>query len=160
VNSPADTRRIVGLTRDASAAEIREAMEAAAAAQPAWDMTPAAARAACLDKAAELLQARRGQFLHLLVREAGKTLPDALAELREAVDFCRYYAARGRELFGAPLELPGPTGERNTLSLQGRGVFVCISPWNFPLAIFTGQITAALMAGNAVVAKPAPAAAR
>jgi RHH-type proline utilization regulon transcriptional repressor/proline dehydrogenase/delta 1-pyrroline-5-carboxylate dehydrogenase len=157
VNSPADMRRIVGLTRDASAAEIREAMEAAAAAQPAWDATPAAARAACLDRAADLLQARRGQFLHLLVREAGKTLPDAVAELREAVDFCRYYAARGRELFGAPLELPGPTGERNMLSLQGRGVFVCISPWNFPLAIFSGQITAALMAGNAVVAKPAPA---
>jgi RHH-type proline utilization regulon transcriptional repressor/proline dehydrogenase/delta 1-pyrroline-5-carboxylate dehydrogenase len=104
-----------------------------------------------------LLQARRGQFLSLLVREAGKTLPDAVAELREAVDFCRYYAARGRELFGAPQELPGPTGERNTLSLQGRGVFVCISPWNFPLAIFAGQITAALAAGNTVVAKPAPA---
>src|SRR5438270_405971 len=91
------------------------------------------------------------------LREAGKTLPDALAELREAIDFCRYYAARGRELFGAPQELPGPTGERNELSLHGRGVFVCISPWNFPLAIFTGQITAALAAGNAVVAKPAPA---
>ena len=92
----------------------------------------------------ELLEARRGEYLSLLVREAGKTLPDAVAELREAVDFCRYYAARGRELFGAPEVLPGPTGERNTLTLQGRGVFVCISPWNFPLAIFTGQITAAL----------------
>jgi RHH-type proline utilization regulon transcriptional repressor/proline dehydrogenase/delta 1-pyrroline-5-carboxylate dehydrogenase len=80
-----------------------------------------------------------------------------MAELREAVDFCRYYAARSRESFGAPLELPGPTGERNTLSLHGRGVFACISPWNFPLAIFTGQITAALVAGNSVVAKPAPA---
>jgi RHH-type transcriptional regulator, proline utilization regulon repressor / proline dehydrogenase / delta 1-pyrroline-5-carboxylate dehydrogenase len=90
------------------------------------------------------------------VREAGKTLPDAVAEVREAVDFCRYYAARGRELFGSPQQLNGPTGERNLLSLHGRGVFVCISPWNFPLAIFTGQITAALMAGNAVVAKPAP----
>jgi RHH-type transcriptional regulator, proline utilization regulon repressor / proline dehydrogenase / delta 1-pyrroline-5-carboxylate dehydrogenase len=91
------------------------------------------------------------------VQEAGKTLPDAVAELLEAVDFCRYYAARGRELFGAPALMPGPTGEHNTLALNGRGVFVCISPWNFPLAIFTGQITAALMAGNAVVAKPAPA---
>jgi RHH-type transcriptional regulator, proline utilization regulon repressor / proline dehydrogenase / delta 1-pyrroline-5-carboxylate dehydrogenase len=157
VVSPADTRQIVGLTRDASAAEIREAMEAGAAAQPAWDDTPARVRAACLEQAGELLQQRRGEFLSLLVREAGKTLPDAVAELREAVDFCRYYAARGRELFGAPQELPGPTGERNTLSLHGRGVFVCISPWNFPLAIFTGQITAALMAGNSVVAKPAPA---
>jgi RHH-type proline utilization regulon transcriptional repressor/proline dehydrogenase/delta 1-pyrroline-5-carboxylate dehydrogenase len=108
-------------------------------------------------RAADLLEGRRAQFLSLLVREAGKTLPDAVAELREAVDFCRYYAARARELFGAPAEMPGPTGERNTLSLHGRGVFVCISPWNFPLAIFTGQITAALAAGNAVVAKPAPA---
>ena len=155
--SPADTRETVGLTRDASAAEISGALAAAAAAQPAWEATPAATRAACLDKAADLLQQRRGLFLSLLTREAGKTLPDAVAELREAVDFCRYYAARGRELFGAPLLLPGPTGERNTLSLHGRGVFVCISPWNFPLAIFTGQISAALMAGNAVVAKPAPA---
>ena len=157
VSSPADTGVTVGLTRDASADEIRRAMAAAAAAQFAWNVTPAVQRAACLDQAAALLQQRRGLFLSLLVREAGKTLPDALAELREAVDFCRYYAARARELFGAPQELPGPTGERNTLSLHGRGVFVCISPWNFPLAIFTGQITAALVAGNSVVAKPAPA---
>jgi RHH-type transcriptional regulator, proline utilization regulon repressor / proline dehydrogenase / delta 1-pyrroline-5-carboxylate dehydrogenase len=157
VVSPADTRTIVGFTRDATAEEIREAMTAAARAQPGWDGMPAAERAACLTRAADLLEERRGQFLSLLVREAGKTLPDAVAELREAVDFCRYYAARGRELFGAPLTMPGPTGERNTLSLHGRGVFVCISPWNFPLAIFAGQITAALAAGNAVVAKPAPA---
>jgi RHH-type proline utilization regulon transcriptional repressor/proline dehydrogenase/delta 1-pyrroline-5-carboxylate dehydrogenase len=157
VTSPADTRDVVGLSRDASSEEIRFGMQAAHEAQPEWDALPAARRAACLERAAELLQARRGQFLSLLVREAGKTLPDALAELREAVDFCRYYAARGRELFGAPQEMPGPTGERNTLSLHGRGVFVCISPWNFPLAIFTGQIAAALAAGNTVVAKPAPA---
>ena len=157
VASPADTADTVGFTRDATAGEIREAMAAAARAQPAWDATPAADRAACLTRAADLLEERRAQFLSLLVREAGKTLPDAVAELREAVDFCRYYAARARELFGAPAVMPGPTGERNTLSLHGRGVFVCISPWNFPLAIFTGQITAALAAGNAVVAKPAPA---
>ena len=157
VLSPADTRELVGYTCDASAAQIREAMSAAAEAQGEWDATPADTRAECLERAARLLQERRGQFLSLLVREAGKTLPDALAELREAVDFCRYYAARGRELFAAPAQMPGPTGERNTVSLHGRGVFVCISPWNFPLAIFTGQITAALMAGNAVVAKPAPA---
>src|SRR6516165_1523568 len=157
VTSPADTTEVVGLTRDATAQEIRTAMEEAAAAQPDWDATPAATRAACRAKAADLLEQRRGTFLSLLIREAGKTLPDAVAELREAVDFCRYYAARARELFGAPEQLPGPTGERNTLALTGRGVFVCISPWNFPLAIFTGQITAALVAGNAVVAKPAPA---
>jgi RHH-type proline utilization regulon transcriptional repressor/proline dehydrogenase/delta 1-pyrroline-5-carboxylate dehydrogenase len=157
VLSPADTRCIVGYSRDASAAEIEAAMSAAAAAQPAWESTPADERAACLERAADALQARRGEFISLLVREAGKTLPDAVAEIREAIDFCRYYAARGRELFGSPLLLPGPTGERNTLSLHGRGVFVCISPWNFPLAIFTGQVSAALMAGNAVIAKPAPA---
>jgi RHH-type proline utilization regulon transcriptional repressor/proline dehydrogenase/delta 1-pyrroline-5-carboxylate dehydrogenase len=157
VVSPADTRETVGFTREATADEIRGAMVAAAGAQGAWDARPAADRAACLTRAADLLQERRGLFLSLLVREAGKTLPDAVAELREAVDFCRYYAARGRELFGEPLRLPGPTGERNTLVLNGRGVFACISPWNFPLAIFTGQITAALVAGNAVLAKPAPA---
>jgi len=157
VNSPANTREVVGLTRDASPAEIRAAMEAAAAAHPEWDATPAEERAACLERAADLLQQRRAQFLSLLVREAGKTLPDAVAELREAVDFCRYYAAQARELFAAPQVMPGPTGERNTLSMHGRGVFVCISPWNFPLAIFSGQVTAALAAGNAVVAKPAPA---
>ncbi|HEX4387609.1 MAG TPA: bifunctional proline dehydrogenase/L-glutamate gamma-semialdehyde dehydrogenase PutA, partial [Steroidobacteraceae bacterium] len=156
VTSPADTRDVVGLTRDAGAEEIRAAMSAAAEAHPAWDATPVGDRAACLERAATLLEERRALFLSLLVREAGKTLPDALAEVREAVDFCRYYAARSRELFAAE-ELRGPTGERNTLSLHGRGVFVCISPWNFPLAIFTGQITAALAAGNAVVAKPAPA---
>ncbi|MBW4049974.1 MAG: bifunctional proline dehydrogenase/L-glutamate gamma-semialdehyde dehydrogenase PutA [Proteobacteria bacterium] len=157
VRSPSDTAQVVGLTRDATEAQIAGAMASAALAQPAWDATPAGQRAACLERAADLLEARRGLFLHLLVREAGKTLPDALAEVREAADFCRYYASRGRELFAAPRELDGPVGERNLLSFQGRGVFACISPWNFPLAIFTGQITAALMAGNAVVAKPAPA---
>ena len=157
VVSPANTREVVGMSRDATADEINKAMAAAALAQPQWDALPASERAACLDRAADLLEDRRVQFLSLLVREAGKTLPDAVAEIREAVDFCRYYAARGREMFGAPQKLNGPTGERNLLSLHGRGVFVCISPWNFPLAIFTGQITAALMAGNSVVAKPAPA---
>jgi RHH-type transcriptional regulator, proline utilization regulon repressor / proline dehydrogenase / delta 1-pyrroline-5-carboxylate dehydrogenase len=154
---PADAAHTVGLTRDATEAEIAEAMRTCARAQRAWDATPAGHRAACLERAADLLESRRGFFLHLLVREAGKTLPDAVAEIREAADFCRYYAERGRELFAAPHELDGPVGEKNLLSYQGRGVFACISPWNFPLAIFAGQITAALMAGNAVVAKPAPA---
>ncbi|MGH7058489.1 MAG: proline dehydrogenase family protein, partial [Acetobacteraceae bacterium] len=140
VRSPADAAKIVGLTRDATEAQIAGAMSACARAQRGWDATPAGQRAACLEKAADLLESRRGLFLHLLVREAGKTLPDAIAEIREAVDFCRYYASRGRELFSAPQELDGPVGERNLLSFQGRGVFACISPWNFPLAIFTGQI--------------------
>jgi len=157
VRSPADAARVVGLTRDATEAEIAGAMASASRAQRAWDATPAGQRAASLERAADLLEQRRGLFLHLLVREAGKTLPDAIAEIREAADFCRYYAARGRELFAAPRPLDGPVGELNLLSLHGRGVFACISPWNFPLAIFTGQVTAALMAGNSVLAKPAPA---
>ncbi len=157
VVSPANSRDTVGHTRDASESEIDSAMEAANRAQPAWDATPVSERAACLERAADLLEARRTDFISLLAREAGRTLPDAVAEVREAVDFCRYYAVRGRAQFGAPEVLQGPTGERNELSLHGRGVFVCISPWNFPLAIFTGQIVAALVAGNSVVAKPAPA---
>jgi RHH-type transcriptional regulator, proline utilization regulon repressor / proline dehydrogenase / delta 1-pyrroline-5-carboxylate dehydrogenase len=157
VVSPANYLETVGVSRDATDKEIVEAMEIASRAQPAWDATPADERAACLERAAVLLEERRGLLLRLLVKEAGKTVPDAVAELREAIDFCRYYAVRGRELFGQPEELQGPTGERNLLSLQGRGVFVCISPWNFPLAIFTGQVVAALMAGNSVIAKPAPA---
>src|SRR3546814_17449109 len=88
--------------------------------------------------------------------EAGKALPDGIAEVREAVDFLRYYAARARADFGAPTPLPGPTGERNELSLHGRGVFLCISPLNFPLAIFIGQVTAALAAGTPGHTKPAP----
>ena len=97
----------------------------------------------------------RSLLMALAVREAGKTLADALGEVREAVDFCRYYAAEA-ERHGAPIRLPGPTGELNELSLAGRGVFACVSPWNFPLAIFIGQVAAALVTGNAVVAKPAP----
>jgi RHH-type transcriptional regulator, proline utilization regulon repressor / proline dehydrogenase / delta 1-pyrroline-5-carboxylate dehydrogenase len=155
VVSPTNTQEVVGFTRDATREEILHALDCAARAQRAWDATPAEERAACLERAADLLEQKREQFLSLLVREAGKTLPDAVAELRETIDYCRYYAARGREIFGAPQEMRGPTGEKNLLSLHGRGVFVCISPWNFPLAIFAGQITAALMAGNGVIAKPA-----
>jgi RHH-type proline utilization regulon transcriptional repressor/proline dehydrogenase/delta 1-pyrroline-5-carboxylate dehydrogenase len=107
-----------------------------------------------LERSAELYEANRGRLLGLLISEAGKTLDDALAELREAVDFLRYYAAQARALF-RPAALPGPTGETNTLTRHGRGVWACISPWNFPLAIFTGQVAAALAAGNTVVAKPA-----
>jgi RHH-type proline utilization regulon transcriptional repressor/proline dehydrogenase/delta 1-pyrroline-5-carboxylate dehydrogenase len=121
----------------------------------AWDRTPADARAAILQKAADLLERRRAHFIALLQSEGGKTLDDALSEVREATDFCRYYAAEGKKLFGEGEAMPGPTGESNLLRLRGRGVFVAISPWNFPLAIFLGQVTAALMAGNSVVAKPA-----
>ena len=132
-----------------------EAIAAAVRAQPDWDDAGRSARAAALDRAADLFEQNLPELVAMCVREAGKTVPDSIAEVREAVDFLRYYAARAREDFGAPLRMPGPTGESNELSLHGRGVFACISPWNFPLAIFTGQVAAALAAGNAVVAKPA-----
>ncbi|MCG6939918.1 MAG: bifunctional proline dehydrogenase/L-glutamate gamma-semialdehyde dehydrogenase PutA [Thiohalocapsa sp.] len=155
LHDPADVRREIGQVRDADGATLDRALDTARAAAPGWAHTPADARAACLERAADLLEAHLGNFVALCGREAGKSIPDGIAEVREAADFCRYYAARARERFGAPRELPGPVGEHNLLSLHGRGVFACISPWNFPLAIFTGQVTAALAAGNAVVAKPA-----
>jgi RHH-type transcriptional regulator, proline utilization regulon repressor / proline dehydrogenase / delta 1-pyrroline-5-carboxylate dehydrogenase len=140
---------------DATAKEASDAVIAARAGFNSWSRTPAPRRAEILEKAADMLEQRRAHFIALLQREGGKTLDDALSEVREAADFCRYYAAEGRKLFGTGEAMPGPTGESNVLELRGRGVFIAISPWNFPLAIFTGQIAAALMAGNAVVAKPA-----
>jgi RHH-type transcriptional regulator, proline utilization regulon repressor / proline dehydrogenase / delta 1-pyrroline-5-carboxylate dehydrogenase len=155
VTNPADRRQVVGSYVSADGATVDKALGNAVAAQPGWDRLPAASRAAILEHAAEQLEARRGEFIALCVREAGKSLPDAIAEIREAADFLRYYAAMSRRLFGQPEQLPGPTGESNQLFLNGRGVFVCISPWNFPLAIFLGQVSAALAAGNSVIAKPA-----
>ncbi|HMK85641.1 MAG TPA: bifunctional proline dehydrogenase/L-glutamate gamma-semialdehyde dehydrogenase PutA [Steroidobacteraceae bacterium] len=155
ITNPADRRERVGSSRDATPAEIAEAFDVSRRAQPGWDALGGAVRADCLDRAAALLERSHLDFYELLVREAGKTLPDAIAEVREAVDFCRYYAVRARVEFAHATRLDGPTGELNELSLHGRGVFACISPWNFPLAIFAGQVTAALAAGNSVVAKPA-----
>ena len=155
VTNPADLREVVGFTRHADVATLDKALANAVAAHERWDALPAASRAAILEHAADLLEQRRGEFIALAVREAGKTIPAAISEVREAVDMCRYYAAMARKLFGAPETLPGPTGESNQLILHGRGVFVCISPWNFPLAIFMGQAAAGLAAGNAVIAKPA-----
>ncbi|MEX2577062.1 MAG: bifunctional proline dehydrogenase/L-glutamate gamma-semialdehyde dehydrogenase PutA [Halofilum sp. (in: g-proteobacteria)] len=155
VTDPADPGRQVGTVTETSEPQCDRAMAIAAEAQPRWDATPPAERAACLDRMADGLERARGHFMALAAREAGKGLADGIAEVREAADFCRYYATRARAEFSEPLELPGPTGERNQLELHGRGVFVCISPWNFPLAIFTGQVAAALVAGNCVIAKPA-----
>lgn len=155
--SPADRDHPVGTVRVADAGLVDKAMAVAARSQPDWDRLGGEARAQVLEKAAFLLETRSAAFLALLIHEAGKTLPDALAELREAVDFLRYYAARARAEFQGAEASRGPTGERSETSLRGRGVFACISPWNFPLAIFVGQVTAALAAGNAVVAKPAGA---
>jgi len=155
VTNPADRRQTVGEWQPADSGTVEKALANAVAAQPAWDRTPAASRAAILEHAAHLLEQRMADYIALCVKEAGKTIPDSVAEVREAVDFLRYYAAQARAQFGAPEQLPGPTGESNQLQLQGRGVFVCISPWNFPLAIFLGQVSAALAAGNSVIAKPA-----
>ena len=155
VCSPANQREVVGQVIEASVADVSTAMAVAQAAFPAWESTPAATRAAALDAAADLMQERLPELVALIVREGGRIQVDAVSEVREAIDFCRYYAAQAKEKFAAPIELPGPTGERNSLSLHGRGVFVCISPWNFPLAIFVGQVAAALAAGNTVLAKPA-----
>jgi len=155
VANPADRDDLVGQVREATPSDVDKAITAAMAAHPAWDALGGEARAAVLERAADALEAQRDTFLSLLIREAGKTIGDAVAELREAVDFCRYYAMQARAHFGEPQALPGPTGEQNLYSLQGRGAFVCISPWNFPLAIFLGQVSAALAAGNSVLAKPA-----
>jgi RHH-type proline utilization regulon transcriptional repressor/proline dehydrogenase/delta 1-pyrroline-5-carboxylate dehydrogenase len=155
VLDPADLRRKVGMVLNAGPKDVGAAIARAARAFPGWAATPATERALCLERAADLLEAERGAVIALCIREAGKTIPDAVAELREAVDFCRYYAQRARADFAKPMPMPGPTGERNQIALHGRGVFACISPWNFPLAIFTGQVAAALAAGNTVIAKPA-----
>ena len=155
VISPTDRHITVGAVIEASARDIEAALACAHAAQPGWNSRGGNDRATVLEKAADLLEDRQAALIRLIGAEAGRTVPDALAEVREAVDFCRYYAMQARQRFGEPIRLPGPTGERNELSLQGRGVFACISPWNFPLAIFTGQAAAALAAGNSVVAKPA-----
>jgi RHH-type proline utilization regulon transcriptional repressor/proline dehydrogenase/delta 1-pyrroline-5-carboxylate dehydrogenase len=156
VQNPSHHGQSAGQAFAADNALIDTAMQAAKAGFKTWAKTPADTRASALEKAADLMEARRDELMALLIREAGKTYADGLAEVREAVDFLRYYANLGRQDFAETGKaLPGPTGESNRIRLVGRGVFVCISPWNFPLAIFTGQVAAALMAGNAVVAKPA-----
>ena len=155
IRSPHDASRVVGTIRNASAADVAFAAVRAAQAQPAWDALGGAERAVLLEKAADAFEAHTPEFLSLCQREAGKSLVDAVLELREAVDFLRYYAAEARAQFGQGRPLPGPTGESNRLTLHGRGVFVTISPWNFPLAIFIGMASAALAAGNTVLAKPA-----
>ncbi|MBQ0742591.1 MAG: bifunctional proline dehydrogenase/L-glutamate gamma-semialdehyde dehydrogenase PutA [Pseudomonas sp.] len=138
----------------ATAEQTHDAIDELAAAFPAWNATPVDTRAAVLERTADLLEQHMPELMALCTREAGKSLQDGIDEVREAVDFCRYYALQARQRF-ALITLPGPTGESNELYLQGRGVFACISPWNFPLAIFLGQVSAALVTGNTVVAKPA-----
>ncbi len=155
VRNPANLSEVIGVVSDADTALVDKAIAAAVPAQVTWDATPASERAEILEQAADLYEERMPELISYCVREGGRTIPDSISEVREAVDFLRYYADRGRNEFGAGARMPGPTGESNELKLRGRGVFCCISPWNFPLAIFTGQIAAALAAGNSVLAKPA-----
>ncbi|MCT8866429.1 bifunctional proline dehydrogenase/L-glutamate gamma-semialdehyde dehydrogenase PutA [Shewanella xiamenensis] len=155
VVSPFDTTQTVGQVAFADKAAIEQAVSSAHAAFASWTRTPVEVRASALQKLADLLEENREELIALCTREAGKSIQDGIDEVREAVDFCRYYAVQAKKLMSKPELLPGPTGELNELFLQGRGVFVCISPWNFPLAIFLGQVSAALAAGNTVVAKPA-----
>ncbi|WP_304164341.1 bifunctional proline dehydrogenase/L-glutamate gamma-semialdehyde dehydrogenase PutA [Phenylobacterium aquaticum] len=153
--APSDRARVIGRVWPSQTAQIDTAFSIAQAAQPAWDGLGGHARARILRAMADELEAHREVLVAICAREAGKTLADGVAEVREAADFCRYYAHLAERQFAGPETLKGPVGEVNQFSLHGRGVFVCISPWNFPLAIFTGQIAAALAAGNAVLAKPA-----
>ena len=155
VVSPHDHRERIGTVRLATPQNLEDALAAATTGAAGWAQTDASERARILEFAAELFERDRATLMAVLVREAGKTLEAAHGEVREAVDYLRYYAAEARRLFSGPVRLRGPTGEENTLTLRGRGPIACISPWNFPIAIFTGQVAAALAAGNPVVAKPA-----
>lgn len=153
--NPANTSEVIGVCHQANEEHVDRAIELSVAAQPAWDRLGGHERENILNRAADLFEKHSDELLRLCVMEGGRSIPDSISELREAVDFMRYYGAQARKHYGEPIVMPGPTGERNTYSMRGRGVFIAISPWNFPLAIFTGQVTAALAAGNAVLAKPA-----
>ncbi len=155
INAPQDLGHEVGHRRDSTQEEVQAAIDRALLVQPGWDALGGERRALLLEAAADAFEDHSDKLLSLCRREAGKTLPDAVLELREAVDFLRYYAGEARRLFAEPLALPGPTGEENRMTMAGRGVFATISPWNFPLAIFIGPAAAALAAGNTVIAKPA-----
>jgi RHH-type proline utilization regulon transcriptional repressor/proline dehydrogenase/delta 1-pyrroline-5-carboxylate dehydrogenase len=155
ITNPAMRSDTVGQAVEATAKDAEKAVGVAVKAQKVWDDMGGAYRGAVMSKTADAIEANFDGFMSLLIREAGKTYADGVAEVREAIDFCRYYAAQATREFEGAKKLPGPTGEDNLYSLHGRGVFVCISPWNFPLAIFMGQVAAALAAGNSVIAKPA-----
>jgi len=155
VTCPHDQSRKAGIMSWSRPDLVESALKTAHESFESWNQTPAEQRARCLEAFADRLEANEHELIALCSREAGKSLLDGIAEVREAVDFCRYYAMQARRQFAEPMEMPGPTGESNEYYLEGRGVFLCISPWNFPLAIFTGQVMAALAAGNTVLAKPA-----
>lgn len=154
--NPAHHRDEVGAVYVAGQGHVDRAFKSAKKGHEIWSQTNTEDRARVLENLANLLEEHRGEIIALTMREAGRTLKDSIDEVREAVDFCRYYAAQGRIDFNeVGRSLISPTGETNIYTLHSKGIFVCISPWNFPVAIYLGQITAALMAGNAVIAKPA-----
>ncbi len=153
--APFDTNHAIGTYSAATAEDAQQAIGVANTYFPQWSTTHVKDRAAILENIADAFEKHRDELIALCIYEAGKTLADAIAEIREAADFCRYYAVLARQHMMGDLRMHGPTGEYNGLSLHGRGTFICISPWNFPLAIFAGQITAALVTGNCVIAKPA-----
>ena len=155
VLSPYDHSESAGQIDWADTTTVTKAIDLAEAAFPAWSTRPATERADCLDKMADLMEENYAELMALCHREAGKTIQDSIDEVREAVDFCRYYAQQARSHFATPATYTDFLGQEKHAKLNGRGVFTCISPWNFPLAIFTGQIVAALVVGNTVVAKPA-----
>jgi len=155
VVSPQNFDQRIGTAAEATDADIDKAIASAAKAAPAWAARPAEERALCLERAADLMEEDMARLMALCTLEAGKTVLDGVAEIREAVDFCRYYANRARDDLGAGVRLRAPDTGGRMAELAGGRVFTCISPWNFPFAIFCGQVTAALAAGNAVLAKPA-----
>ncbi|HSC18990.1 MAG TPA: bifunctional proline dehydrogenase/L-glutamate gamma-semialdehyde dehydrogenase PutA [Rhizomicrobium sp.] len=155
VFDPSDRTRKIGEVSEINDDDVKAAMEAACRAQHEWEALRGDARAKILERAADLFEENRAHLMAIAVREGGKTLPNALGEVREAADLLRYYAHQAREKFEQPIQLPGPTGESNELTLHGRGPFFCVAPWNFPLAIFSGQVAGALAAGCTVLAKPA-----
>jgi RHH-type proline utilization regulon transcriptional repressor/proline dehydrogenase/delta 1-pyrroline-5-carboxylate dehydrogenase len=155
VFSPADLSFMVGHCIEANQQDVELALNNAQSAFANWNSTEVYQRALLVNKIGDLIQENQTVLMHLLRHEAGKSLDDSISELKEAIDFCRYYAHHANQKMTTSLKMPGPTGESNFLSVQGKGVFVCISPWNFPLAIYVGQIVAALVTGNCVIAKPA-----
>jgi len=154
ITSPSHIQQVIGYVNKANESDVEKALQTAVDGMRKWEETPVQERAAILERAADLFQQEMPSFIAMLNKEAGKCIMDAQSEVRETIDYCRYYAYRARTDLVTTV-LPGPTGELNQLSLHPRGIIACISPWNFPLAIFTGQIVAALVAGNPVIAKPA-----
>lgn len=155
VFTPQQRKHAIGKVVQSTPDDVSTALEYAVAAQATWSQTSVSERAHCLEQIAQRYEQHTIELIYLLSQEAGKTIPDCIGEIREAIDFCRYYASQSMQLLNKPMLLEGYTGEKNSLSLHPRGTLLCISPWNFPLAIFTGQIVASLVTGNTVIAKPA-----